>query len=251
MRLKDRCAIVTGAAQGIGLSYALALAEEGAKVVVADVADTARAVAAVEAAGGQAIGIKCDVSNLVACQQLANAAVARFGQIDVLVNNAALFASIQRKPFDEIVDKEWDEVMSVNVRGPFNMVKAVYPHMKARKYGKIVNVSSATVFSGTPGMLHYVTSKGAVVAFTRALAREVGDHGIVVNGIAPGLTMSEGLLAQRDVLEPFARVAMASRALKREQVPEDLIGTLKYLASGDCDFMTGQTITVDGGYVMR
>jgi NAD(P)-dependent dehydrogenase (short-subunit alcohol dehydrogenase family) len=251
MRLKDRCAIVTGAAQGIGLSYALALAEEGAKVVVADVADTARAVAAVEAAGGQAIGIKCDVSNLVACQQLANAAVARFGQIDVLVNNAALFASIQRKPFDEIVDKEWDEVMSVNVRGPFNMVKAVYPHMKARKYGKIVNVSSATVFSGTPGMLHYVTSKGAVVAFTRALAREVGDHGIVVNGIAPGLTMSEGLLAQRDVLEPFARVAMASRALKREQVPEDLIGTLKYLASSDCDFMTGQTITVDGGYVMR
>jgi NAD(P)-dependent dehydrogenase (short-subunit alcohol dehydrogenase family) len=251
MRLKDRCAIVTGAAQGIGLSYALALAEEGAKVVVADVADTARAVAAVEAAGGQAIGIKCDVSNLVACQQLANAAVARFGQIDVLVNNAALFASIQRKPFDEILDKEWDEVMSVNVRGPFNMVKAVYPHMKARKYGKIVNVSSATVFSGTPGMLHYVTSKGAVVAFTRALAREVGDHGIVVNGIAPGLTMSEGLLAQRDVLEPFARVAMASRALKREQVPEDLIGTLKYLASSDCDFMTGQTITVDGGYVMR
>jgi NAD(P)-dependent dehydrogenase (short-subunit alcohol dehydrogenase family) len=251
MRLRDRCAIVTGAAQGIGLSYALALAEEGAKVVVADVADTARAVAAVEAAGGHAIGIKCDVSNLAACQQLANAAIARFGQIDVLVNNAALFASIQRKPFDEIVDKEWDEVMSVNVRGPFNMVKAVYPHMKARKYGKIVNVSSATVFSGTPGMLHYVTSKGAVVALTRALAREVGDHGIVVNGIAPGLTMSEGLLAQRDVLEPFARVAMASRALKREQVPEDLIGTLKYLASSDCDFMTGQTITVDGGYVMR
>jgi NAD(P)-dependent dehydrogenase (short-subunit alcohol dehydrogenase family) len=123
--------------------------------------------------------------------------------------------------------------------------------MKARRYGKIINISSATVFSGTPGMLHYVVSKGAVVAMTRALAREVGEFGIIVNGIAPGLTMSEGLLAQREVIEPYAKVAMASRALKREQVPTDLIGALIFLASSDSDFMTGQTIVVDGGYVMR
>jgi NAD(P)-dependent dehydrogenase (short-subunit alcohol dehydrogenase family) len=141
--------------------------------------------------------------------------------------------------------------MAVNVRGPFNTVKAVLPEMKKQKYGKIINISSATVFSGTPGMLHYVTSKGAVVAFTRALAREVGPHGIIVNAIAPGLTMSEGLLGQREVLEPFTKVAMASRTLKREQVPEDLTGTLLYLAGPASDFLTGQTLTVDGGYVMR
>jgi NAD(P)-dependent dehydrogenase (short-subunit alcohol dehydrogenase family) len=123
--------------------------------------------------------------------------------------------------------------------------------MKRQKYGKIINVSSTTVFAGTPGMLHYVTSKGAVLAFTRALAREVAPHGILVNGIAPGLTMSEALIAQREILEPFAKVAMASRALKREQIPEDLTGTLVYLAGPASDFMTGQTLTVDGGYVMR
>jgi NAD(P)-dependent dehydrogenase (short-subunit alcohol dehydrogenase family) len=141
--------------------------------------------------------------------------------------------------------------MAVNVRGPFNAAKAAFPGMKERGYGKIINISSATVFSGTPGMLHYVASKGAVVAMTRALARELGAFGIIVNGIAPGLTMSEGLLAQREVIEPYSKVAMASRALKREQVPTDLIGALIFLASSASDFMTGQTIVVDGGYVMR
>ena len=162
-----------------------------------------------------------------------------------------MFASIERKAFEQLSTEQWDEVMAVNVRGPFNAAKAVLPEMKKRGYGKIINISSATVFSGTPGMLHYVTSKGAIVAFTRALAREVGLHGIVVNGIAPGLTMSEGLLAQREVIEPFSKVAMASRTLKREQSPDDLVGTLIYLASPASDFMTGQTIVVDGGYVMR
>ena len=141
--------------------------------------------------------------------------------------------------------------MAVNVRGPFLCAQAVVPDMRRRRHGKIVNISSGTVFSGTPGMLHYVTSKGAMVAFTRAHAREHGADGICVNAIAPGLTMSDGLLAQRDRIAPYTEVALASRALKREQVPEDLVGALLYLASSDSDFMTGQTLVVDGGYVMH
>lgn len=249
--LDGRCAVVTGGAQGIGAAYAVALAKEGAKVVVSDIIDVSKAVDAVRKTGVEALGVACDVSDYKSCEAMVEASVKAFGRVDILVNNAAMFASIQRKPFDQLSQEEWDKVMAVNVRGPFNTVKAVLPQMKKQRYGKIINVSSATVFSGTPGMLHYVTSKGAVLAFTRALAREVGSHGIIVNGIAPGLTMSEGLLSQRDILEPFAKVAMASRALKREQVPEDLTGTLLYLASPASDFMTGQTITVDGGYVMR
>lgn len=242
---------MTGGAQGIGAAYAAALAAEGAEVVVADIVDTQHAVDAITKAGGKVVGLHCDVASSNSCDDMASAAVRAFGKIDILVNNAALFASIKRKPFEELSVEEWDQVMAVNVRGPFNAAKAVFPEMKKNKRGKIINVSSTTVFSGTPGMLHYVTSKGAVVAFTRSLAREVAAHGITVNGIAPGLTMSEGLLNQREVLEPFAKVAMASRAIKREQLPEDLVGTLLYLASPDSDFMTGQTITVDGGYVMR
>jgi NAD(P)-dependent dehydrogenase (short-subunit alcohol dehydrogenase family) len=249
--LAGRCAVVTGAAQGIGAAYALALAKEGAKVVIADILDPARGVEAVQKTGAQAIGVICDVADYTSCEAMVASGMKAFGRIDILVNNAALFATIQRKPFEQLSTEEWDHVMAVNVRGPFNTVKAVLPEMKKQKYGKIINVSSATVFSGTPGMLHYVTSKGAVVAFTRALAREVGSHGILVNAIAPGLTMSEGLLGQREVLEPFAKVAMASRTLKREQVPEDLTGTLVYLAGPASDFLTGQTLTVDGGYVMR
>ena len=250
-RLQGRSAIVTGGAQGIGAAYAAALAAEGADVVVADIVDTQRAVDTIGNTGGRIVGVHCDVASAKSCDDMAAAAIRAFGKIDILVNNAAIFASITRKPFEELSVDEWDQVMAVNVRGTFNAVKAVFPDMKKNKRGKIINVSSATVFSGTPGMLHYVTSKGAVVAFTRSLAREVAVHGITVNGIAPGLTMSEGLLNQRDVLEPFAKVAMASRAIKREQLPEDLVGTLLYLASSDSDFMTGQTITVDGGYVMR
>jgi NAD(P)-dependent dehydrogenase (short-subunit alcohol dehydrogenase family) len=249
--LAGRCAVVTGGAQGIGAAYALALAKEGANVVIADILDTARTVEAARKIGAQAIGVTCDVADYASCEAMVAAGMKAFGRIDILVNNAALFATIQRKPFEQLSTEEWDNVMAVNVRGPFNTVKAVLPEMKKQKYGKIINISSATVFSGTPGMLHYVTSKGAVVAFTRALAREVGPHGIIVNAIAPGLTMSEGLLGQREVLEPFTKVAMASRTLKREQVPEDLTGTLLYLAGPASDFLTGQTLTVDGGYVMR
>ena len=250
-KLAGRSAVVTGAAQGIGAAYARALAAEGVKIAVTDIVDPRGVVEAIRTAGGEAIGLISDVSDLAACETMLEAAAKAFGGIDILVNNAAIFAALERKPFDQLSTAEWDQVMAVNVRGPFNAAKAALPGMKERGYGKIINISSATVFSGTPGMLHYVASKGAVVAMTRALAREVGEFGIIVNGIAPGLTMSEGLLAQREVIEPYAKVAMASRALKREQVPTDLIGALIFLASSDSDFMTGQTIVVDGGYVMR
>lgn len=250
-RLTGKTVIVTGGAQGIGAAYARAIAAEGAQLVIADILDPAPIVNELTEAGHQAIGVKTDVSSLASCEALAARALEAFGSIDVLVNNAAMFASIQRKPFEQITDEEWDKVMAVNVRGPFNCTKAVLPAMKSQRAGKIVNVSSATVFSGTPGMLHYVTSKGAVLAFTRSLAREVGEHGIIVNGIAPGLTMSEGLVAQKDSLQKFSEVAMASRSIKREQIPEDLTGVLLCLISNDSNFMTGQTIVVDGGYVMR
>ena len=250
-RLTGKTAIITGAAQGIGAAYATAIAQEGANVVIADVLDASEIVSKLKNSGHQALAIRTDVSDEKSCQDMARAAAEQFSGVDILVNNAALFASIQRKPFELLSGEEWDQVMAVNVRGPFNCAKAVLPYMKERGKGKIVNVSSATVFSGTPGMLHYVTSKGAIVALTRALARELGQYDIVVNSIAPGLTMSEGLLAQKDNLKKYSEVALASRALKREQVPADLTGTLLSLVSSDSDFLTGQTIVVDGGYVMH
>jgi len=167
------------------------------------------------------------------------------------VTNAAIFSSLERKSFDRITVPEWDQVMAVNVRGVFNCVQAVVPYMKERGYGKIVNVCSTTVFAGAAGLLHYVTSKGAVLAFTRALAREVGEFGIRVNAFAPGLTMSEGVRANEARVAPQAKAAPQLRALKREQIPEDLVGTLLFLVSPESDFMTGQTLVVDGGHIMR
>lgn len=251
MRLSGKVAIVTGGAQGIGAAYARALALEGACVAVADILDPQDLVSEISKGGGRSIGFRTDVSCRDDCVRMVADTIEAFGRIDVLVNNAAVFASLERKPFTEISPEEWDRVMAVNTRGPFLCAQAVVPVMRAQKSGKIINVSSGTVFSGTPGVLHYVSSKGAQIAFTRALAREVGDDGICVNAIAPGLTMSEGLLAQKDSLSFYTETALSARALKREQVPSDLIGTLLYLVSSDSDFMTGQTLVVDGGYVMH
>jgi NAD(P)-dependent dehydrogenase (short-subunit alcohol dehydrogenase family) len=174
-----------------------------------------------------------------------------FGTVDILVNNAALFASLHKKPFQEIDDEEWDRVMAVNVRGPFECAKAVAPVMIAKKKGKIVNIASGTVFKGFANMLHYVTSKGAVVSMTRCLARELGPHNICVNAIAPGLTMSEAIAVSSEWTGSAGAGTVASRAIQREQIPDDLVGTLVYLASEDSNFVTGQTIAVDGGSIMR
>ncbi len=250
-RLEGKVALVTGAAQGIGATYAAALAAEGAKVVVSDLSDTTKSVTAIKTAGGEAFGCACDVTDPASVKAMVDAAIKAYGRIDILVNNAGLFGNLALKPFLEIDSGEFDKVMSVNVRGSFECVKAVAPHMMKQRAGKIVNVASGTVFKGTPMLLHYVTSKGAVVAMTRCFARELGDHGVSVNAIAPGLVMSDNVVSNPSWKQEIVAGNTASRAFKREAKPDDMIGTLIYLCSPDSDFLTGQTIVVDGGSVMH
>jgi NAD(P)-dependent dehydrogenase (short-subunit alcohol dehydrogenase family) len=251
-RLAGRVAIVTGGAKGIGRHYSFALAAEGARVMIADVADgeeIACEIAAAHGANSVASAI-ADVSDEAAVSNLVAAAIDRFGRIDILVNNAALFAPLAEQKCTEIDAATWDQVMAVNLRGPFLMVKHVVPHMQAQGYGKIINIGSGTAYRGIPWMLHYVTSKGGIMAFTRALARELGEHGIRVNTLAPGFTMSDTVMAQNPGHVASARErAVASRSLKRDETPADLLGALVFLASADSDFVTGQTIAVDGGNV--
>lgn len=250
-RLKGRVAIVTGAAQGIGAQYAKALAAQGAAVSVVDLLDAAPVVAAITQAGGQALALHADVTNTVAVRDMVAATLERFGGVDILVNNAAVFGNLSLKPFEQIDSGEWDKVMAVNVRGVFECSKAVAPAMRKRKYGKIINIASGTVFKGTPMLLHYVASKGAVVAMTRCLARELGDDGIRVNTLAPGLTLSESVRDNPAWSDAVIRNNVATRAIKREATPDDMLGTLVYLCSADSDFVTGQVIVVDGGAVMH
>jgi NAD(P)-dependent dehydrogenase (short-subunit alcohol dehydrogenase family) len=246
--LAGKVAIVTGAAQGIGATYALALAEAGASVVICDVMDPQSTVDAVRAAGGAAMGRITDVTDEAQVAQLVAAAIDAYGAIDILVNNAALFGGLPRKRFTDITPDEWDRVMIVNTRAVFITSKAVVAHMSERRSGRIVNVASTTVHNGTPFLLHYVASKGAVMAMTRAMARELGEFGIAVNCLAPGLTMSEAARTGSTAVA-LERVVQA-RSFKREQLPEDLVGPLLFLASDESGFMTGQTLVIDGGTIM-
>jgi NAD(P)-dependent dehydrogenase (short-subunit alcohol dehydrogenase family) len=248
MRLKDRVAIVTGGALGIGRVYARRLLQEGARVVIADIVDPTEAVRALDA-HGEVVGMQTDVASAEATRAMAEATVSRFGRIDVLVNNAAVFAVLQPKRLEAIPEEEWDRVMAVNVKGVWNCVKAVVPAMKAQRAGRIVNIASAIAPKGTAYLLHYVTSKGAVITMTRALARELGEFGIGVNALAPGLTVSETVLRNPLITGFQAEAVLRSRAFKREETPEDLEGALVFLASDDSAFMTGQTLVVDGGSI--
>jgi 3-oxoacyl-[acyl-carrier protein] reductase len=244
---------VTGGGHGIGKAYCHGLAAEGARVVVAEIDErSGRAVAEeICASGGAAAAVRTDVADEVSTRAMAAFALERFGRIDVLVNNAAVFATIpiSRVGIEDVPVDEWDRVMAVNLRGVFLASRAVLPAMKERGYGKIVNISSGTALSGSPLRIHYTTSKGGVLSFTRTLANEVGSHGITVNSIAPGNTLSEED-ATPEVLA-YKQKRAGARALGRVQLPADLVGTVVFLASADSDFITGQTIVVDGGAVMH
>jgi NAD(P)-dependent dehydrogenase (short-subunit alcohol dehydrogenase family) len=249
-RLAGRTAIVTGGAKGIGRHYTKALAGEGARVMIADIADGSDLVQELDSAHGQgtALSSVADVSDEQAVKDLVARTVDSFGKIDILVNNAAMFVALHEQPFTEIDVALWDRVMAVNVRGPFLMAKHVSRHMMKARYGKIINIGSGTTTRGIPNMAHYVTSKGAVVAMTRTLSRELGEHGICINTLSPGFTLSETVLADNPHHVEVSRTgAVQRRALKRDMFPPDLLGALVFLSSGDSDFITGQTIAVDGG----
>ncbi len=249
--LAGKVAAVTGAAQGLGAAFAVALAKEGADVIVGDVASTDATCVGVRAAGARAQGVTLDVTQPESVRHFVQAAVDAFGRIDILVNNAAISGAIQLKSLIDISSEEWDRVMTVNARGTFECTKAVAPLMKANGYGKIINLASGTAIKGSPGLPHYVASKGAIISLTRASAREFGVDGIRVNALAPGLTMSDGMKGNPSWSNDIIANNVASRALKREAVPQDLLGALIFLASPASDFVTGQTLSVDGGSVMN
>ncbi|MGH7834642.1 MAG: SDR family NAD(P)-dependent oxidoreductase [Candidatus Binatia bacterium] len=251
--LKDKVVIVTGGGHGIGKAYCLAFAGCGARVVVADIDHPAAEKVAAEvnrSEGANALAVRVDVADEESTKQMAGAAVKRYGVIDVLVNNAAIFATIpiNRGGIESIDPAEWDRLMAVNLKGLFFCARAVLPAMRARKSGKIINISSGTALNGSPGRIHYVTSKAGVIGFTRTLARELGGDNINVNAIAPGSTLSEENPTEEIIKMRQAR--LQDRALKRVQMPQDLIGTMLFLACPMSDFITGQTIAVDGGTAM-
>jgi NAD(P)-dependent dehydrogenase (short-subunit alcohol dehydrogenase family) len=243
MSLEGKVAVVTGAAQGIGRAIAEGLAAQGARIVVADLKG------AEEAAQGfpDGVGLTVDVADEAATQRIAADTLERCGQIDILVNNAGLYASLAMRPFDQIPLDEWRQVMDVNVASMFLTCRAVVPHMRERGGGRIVNISSGTPFRGVPFLLHYVTSKGAIVAFTRALAKELGNDDILVNCVAPGFTMSQGVEEHPEVVQALRDVSVTARTLKRDQVPEDVVGAVVFLCGPGAGFITGQTMVIDGG----
>jgi len=241
--LEDRVAIVTGAAQGIGNAIARGLAAEGARIVVADLNRADEAAAEFEAG----IGLTVDVADEAQVERMARDVAERCGRIDILVNNAGLYASLQMRPFTEIPVEEWRQVMDVNVLSMFLATRAVVPHMRERGGGRIVNISSGTPFRGVPFLLHYVTSKGAIVALTRALAKELGRDDVLVNCVAPGFTMSDGVREHPEVIEALREVSVSARTLQRDQEPEDIVGAVVFLCGPGATFVTGQTIVIDGG----
>lgn len=252
MRLQGKVAIVTGGGHGIGRAYCLGLAREGAAVVAADIhGEAARQTQGeIEKAGGKGLGIEVDVASQESTESMARRTEEAFGRIDVLVNNAAVFSTIpiSRVPFDQVPLEEWDRVMTVNLKGMFLACRAVAPIMRRQKKGKIINISSASIYKGTGNRIHYVTSKAGVVGFTRTLAHELGNDGICVNTVAPGSTLSES--PQDTSAVQFRQSAVSGRCLQRVEVPQDLVGAILFLSSDDSDFVTGQTLVVDGGASM-
>jgi NAD(P)-dependent dehydrogenase (short-subunit alcohol dehydrogenase family) len=241
--LEGKVALVTGAAQGIGNAIAKGLAAEGARIVIADLNRAEEA--AQEFTRG--VGLTVDVADEAQVEGMAREVIERCGSIDILVNNAGLYASLQMRPFTEIPVEEWRQVMDVNVLSMFLTTRAVVPRMREQGGGRIVNISSGTPFRGVPFLLHYVTSKGAIVALTRALAKELGRDEVLVNCVAPGFTMSDGVREHPEVIEALRDVSVSSRTLQRDQEPEDVVGAVVFLCGPGATFVTGQTIVIDGG----
>ena len=249
MKLKDRVAIVTGGGYGIGKAYSFALADEGARVVAADINFAAAQEVAreIEKQGKEALALNTDVSDEKSTLEMAKKTYGRFGRIDILVNNAALFVALGMKPWEEISTEEWDRAMAVNLKGLFLCSKAVVPYMKAQGKGRIINIASSLAYVGRAGLLHYVTSKAGVLGFTRGLARELAGQNINVNSIALGGTMSEGVIATGHISPERQEIIRKQRCVPKDMYPKDVAGTVIFLASDDSEFICGQSIMIDGG----
>jgi 3-oxoacyl-[acyl-carrier protein] reductase len=249
MQLKDKVAIITGSARGLGKEFALRFVREGARVTVCDILDCEPTAKEITAAGGEVLALRTDVTREPETLEMARRTVERFGRIDILVNNAAIFGNLEIKnfvkPFDQISADEWDRLMAVNVKGIFLCCKAVVPFMKKQGQGKIINVASTVAYSGSPSFLHYTTSKGAVVSMTRGLARGLGEFNINVNAVAPGLTMTAS--AQSMTTPELLKEIFAAQVIKRATRPEDIAGSVAFLASADADQITGQILAVNAG----
>jgi len=244
MRFDGKSVVITGGGGKIAKAYALAFAKEGARLSLPDIASADPIVKTIRDSGGTAISMACDVSDESSVKAMVEETVKQFGTVDVLINNAAHFMSVWKGPFWEMTVEEFDKAMAVNVRGSWLCAKTVAPHMQKHKSGKIINISSNVALTGNPNYIHYVTSKGALIAMTRAMARELGDWNICVNTVSPGFVVTEG----RQVDPEYEKIRAQQRSLKRSQVEGDLVGTVLFLASSESDFMTGQLLNVDGGF---